>query len=210
MAARTLARLDGPVQGGELLDVEMLKATSARTREIMENVTPDMYELPTPCKSWAVRDLLNHIVASANWVAHIVENGAAPVDDPYHHVDYAAGDLLGENDAAISATLDAFQQPGAMDKRLKLPFGELKGAHLLDILIDDEFLHGWDLAKATGQAMNEADEQMAAQLLAAAQRRPSIDPFRGPDGDAPYGAEVSVPDSAPALDRLAGFFGRTP
>ena len=52
-----------------------------------------------------------------------------------------------------------------MDKRLKLPFGELKGAHLLNILIDDEFLHGWDLAKATGQTMNEADEQMATQLL---------------------------------------------
>ena len=88
-------------------------------------------------------------------MAHIVEAGAAPADDPYHHVDYAAGDLLGENDTAISAALDVFQQPGAMDKRIKLPFGELKGAHLLNILIDDEFLHGWDLAKATGQAMND-------------------------------------------------------
>ena len=94
------------------MDIEILKATSARTREIMENVTPDMYELPTPCKSWAVRDLLNHIVASANWVAQIVETGAAPADDPYHHVDYAAGDLLGENDTAISAALDDFSSRG--------------------------------------------------------------------------------------------------
>jgi hypothetical protein len=155
----------------------------------MENVTPDMYELPTPCKSWAVRDLLNHIVASANWVAHIVKAGAAPADDPYHDVDYAAGDLLGENDTAIRAALDAFQQPGAMDKRIKLPFGELKGARLVK---------------------NDAAEQMAAQLLAAAHRRPSIDQFRGPDSEAPYGPEVNVPESAPALDRLAGFFGRTP
>ena len=72
------------------MDIEILKGTSVWTRKIMENVTPDMYEPPTPCKSWAVRDLLNHIVASANWVAHIVETGAAPADDPYHHVDYAA------------------------------------------------------------------------------------------------------------------------
>ena len=38
----------------------------------------------------------------------------------------------------------------------------------------------------------------------------SLDPLRGPDGEAAYGPEVTVPAGAPATDRMAGFFGRVP
>ncbi len=50
---------------------------------------------------------------------------------------------------------------------------------------------------------------MAAAVLTAHEHR-SLNPFRGPDGLALYGLEVGVAKSAAAIDRFAGFFGRTP
>ena len=189
------------------MDTTTLEAAAARTSELMANVTSDEYGLATPCQSWDVRALLNHVVAAANWVAHLVESGEAPEDDPYEHVDYVAAGIVGAHDAAVSAALDVLRRPGALERRVTTPYGEWTGSFLLELLIQDEVVHGWDLAKATGQALSETDEQLASELLAA---RHALDAFRGPDGKAPYGAEVVVPESAPASDRLAGFFGRTP
>ena len=72
----------------------------------------------------------------------------------------------------------------------------------------DQFQHGWDLARATGQAAN-LDPDVAAKLLEFAQMA-IPDTFRGPEGQAPFGAAIDVSESAPAADRLAGFLGRTP
>jgi len=48
---------------------------------------------------------------------------------------------------------------------------------------------------------------IAAQLLEGA-RAFIPDAFRGPEGAAPFGPKVDVPDDAPAADQLAGFLGR--
>jgi uncharacterized protein (TIGR03086 family) len=94
-------------------------------------------------------------------------------------------------------------------KKVSFPFGTLTGEALLDILIDDQYVHGWDLAKATSQRLTDADQAMEERRLAAHENHP-IDEYRGPEGKAPHGVRVEVPASAPATDRLAGFFGRTP
>jgi uncharacterized protein (TIGR03086 family) len=67
-------------------------------------------------------------------------------------------------------------------------------------------MHCWDLAKATGQQA-DLDPRLAEHALAWSHGmlRPE---FRGP-GKA-FGAEVPVPEGAPAYDRLAGWFGRDP
>lgn len=65
-------------------------------------------------------------------------------------------------------------------------------------------LHGWDLAQGSGQQIHICDEL--------------VDYLRGlaemvvPGGRArgSFAAEVSSPDDASALDRLAAFAGRTP
>ena len=102
----------------------------------------------------------------------------------------------------------AFNAPGALEKTVKLPFGEMPASAFLMMAANDQFQHGWDLAKATGQAAT-LDPDVAEQLLGFA-RAAIPDAFRGPDGKAPFGPAVSVPESASAADQLAGFLGRTP
>ena len=48
------------------MTTESLAKAFATTRTILSNVTPDQYGDSTPCVSWTVRDLVNHIVEGAN------------------------------------------------------------------------------------------------------------------------------------------------
>jgi len=68
----------------------------------------------------------------------------------------------------------------------------------------ENLVHGWDLARATGQPGWIPDD-VAGRALAWSREQLTSRP-EGPG--APFAAEVPVPPDAPAVDRLAGFLGR--
>ncbi len=89
---------------------------------------------------------------------------------------------------------------------MTLPFGTMPGSVVIGMATTDAFVHGWDLASATGQS-TDLDPALSAALLE--RSKTFIQPsFRGPDGTAPFGPAVDVADSAPMADQLAGFLGR--
>ena len=66
-------------------------------------------------------------------------------------------------------------------------------------------VHGWDIARSLGRAI-EFDDHLVTDVLAAARtwvdaaaRTPQL-----------FGPEVAVAGDAPALDRLVAFLGRDP
>ena len=190
------------------MSTDTLAGAFTQTRGILAAVTADQYADPTPCASWTVRDLANHIVEGANWFALCVNGGGAPDPDPTHGVDYAAGDLVASYDEGVAASLAAFGAPGALERMIKLPFGEMPGAAFMAIATNDVVVHGWDLAMGTGQSAGY-DDNLAALLLQP--MRASIpDSMRGPDGQAPFGPQVEAADGAPAMHQLIAFFGRKP
>ena len=184
-----------------------LERAFVMTRGILANVTPGDYAKPTPCASWTVQDLLNHIVEGANWFALCVNGGEAPDPDPTHGVDYASADPMASYEEGVAASVAAFGAPGALERIIRLPFGEMPGAAFMGIATNDVFVHGWDLARATGQP-TDLDPELAAQLLEQA-RSFVPDALRGPDGQAPFGLQVEPSGSADAAGRLAAFLGRT-
>ena len=190
------------------MSTDVLERAFATTRKIVAKVTPDDLDKPTPCASWDVRALVNHIVAGSHWFASSTNAGVAAEGGDAAGTDFTAGDLTASYDEGIKASLAAFSAPGAQEKMVKLPFGEFPGAVFMGLATNDTFVHGWDLAKALGQPL-DIDPEMAAQLLE--QVRATIpDQFRGPDGQAPFGPVVECHDSLPAASRLAAFLGRTP
>ncbi len=188
------------------MSTEGLEQAFATTRSVLENVKPDQLDDTTPCESWDVRALVNHIVGGANWFAISTNAGESPENDTTEDTDYAAGDFVAAFDEASKKAVAAFGTPGALQKMIKLPFGTFPGIAFMGLATTDTFTHGWDLAKATGQP-SDLNPELAEQLLAGAQT--SIpEQFRGADGVMPFGAEVKISDSAPAADRLAAFLGR--
>ena len=80
--------------------------------------------------------------------------------------------------------------------------GEIAGK----VAIDEVVVHGWDIAVATGHAYayDAGPLQAAHEFVQAAVAR---DPNGSPGL---FGPPVTVPDSAPPLDRLLGLTGRNP
>jgi uncharacterized protein (TIGR03086 family) len=189
------------------MNTDALAAAFASTRAVLANVTADQYDQKTPCASWDVRALINHIVGGSHWFAATARAGAPPAEDN-EAPDFTVGDPLATFDEGIAASVAAFADPDMAAKTVKLPFGEMRGAAFMRIAATDTFTHGWDLARATGQD-SELNPELAAQLLAGA-RQAMSDSFRGPDPTSPFGPAVEVPESAPAADQLAGFLGRQP
>ena len=187
----------------EALPTGPLARACASTRGVLARVRPGQLGDPTPCASWDVRALINHFVGTPSWAATAVTSGdgSAAADR-----DYASGDCLASYDAAVRTALDAFAAPAALDRAVALPFGVLPGAALLGILAQEQFTHGWDLARAAGQP-TDLDPALARELLARAAVLVTDD-FRGPDGAAFFGPAAPAPPGATAADRLAAFLGR--
>jgi uncharacterized protein (TIGR03086 family) len=183
------------------MSVQILEQAIAVTRGVLAATDKSQLDDATPCASWNVRELINHIVGGQYFFAAGVEGKPFESDSP----DFAAGDYVAAFDEAARAAVAAFSAPGALEKMLTLPFGPMPGAAFIGLATSDTFQHGWDLAKATGQSTDLAPE-LAAGILAGV--RASIpDAFRGPEG-APFGPQRSAPAGACAADELAAFLGR--
>jgi uncharacterized protein (TIGR03086 family) len=177
------------------------------TGEVVDNIRSDQLDNPSPCEGWTVRDVVNHITGGAEMFALCVRDGSVP-DATLGEL--MTGDRLGDDfkasfHQAADAANESFAIPGAMDRIVKLPFGEMPAGMAVDIAIFDVTTHAWDLAKATGQS-TDLDPEVAAVAYQVAQAMLSDD-LRSTGMFGP--AVEAAPDASPA-DRLAALAGRTP
>jgi uncharacterized protein (TIGR03086 family) len=178
-----------------------LRRAFISTRAILAKVQPNQLHSPTPCTLWDVGTLIDHFIGSAKWGVIAVSSGEdIPSNEPGH-------DYLTTYDAIIDIALVAFNAPGALDKAMKLPKGEVTGVDVLEIVTRDQFVHGWDLARAIGHS-TELDPDLAEELLVQAIAGVS-DEIRGTDEGAIFGPIVEPPPRASLADRLAAYLGRS-
>ena len=183
------------------MSIAPLEQAIASTRTVLAGVKADQLDADTPCASWKVRDLVNHIVGGQYFFVAMVE-GAPPSDAG----DFSTGDFVAAFDEGSATCVAAFKGDGVMEKILTLPFGQMPGSAFVGIAATDTFTHGWDLAKATGQSTDLAPE-LAGGLLAGAKQFIS-DGIRGPE-PMPFAAEQAAPAGASTADQLAAFLGRS-
>lgn len=182
-----------------------LATAAAAITEVVRNVKPDQYSLPTPCSDWDVRALANHLTF---WSAYVSEQAARKQPEPADGVaegdDFTRGDwpelYMGQLDKAVAA----WSQPGAWTGNTFLATWELPAQEIGGMMLGELVVHGWDLARATGQELACAEDVADAALvlmagMAEQGRQQGV-----------FGAEVPVPGSAPALHRALGLAGRDP
>lgn len=164
---------------------------------VVGGISPGQLDGPTPCSQFAVRGVLEHMIGGAhNFAAAFrgVEPGAAPdATDPLAGFGPALGDL------AV-----AMHEPGALDRTIHAPFGDLPGSTFARFVVLDGLVHGWDLATSTGQSYEPSDALVAdAESFA----RETLAPLR--DGET-FGEPVEPSPSATPVERLVAFTGRRP
>jgi len=172
--------------------------------EVVDQVDPGQLSASTPCAEWTVRDVLNHVVGGATMFAECVETGSV-ADERLGQL--MGGDNLGDDyktafHTASDRARAAFGGEGALEKMVKLPFGEMPAGVALNIAVMDVMTHTVDIARATGQKIDD-DELLETALTVG--RQLITDDFRTPgmfDAEQPVGAD------APAEDKLLAFAGR--
>ena len=98
----------------------------------------------------------------------------------------------------------AIRSPGALERTVAAPFGEMPGEAFARFVVLDGLVHGWDLAKATGQTYEPSD-RLVAEVDGFT--REAIAPQMR-DGDT-FAAAVEPPAGSTPIERLAAFTGRT-
>ena len=170
------------------------------TTVVIDRITPDQLGNPTPCAEWTVRDVLNHITNGAAMFATAAEQGS--VSDELMAQIAGGGDYKGAWTAATTVAMAAAAQPGALDRTVTVPFGEMTVGAFLNYVIFDLTTHAIDLARATDQTITNTDLLEAAleaghQTVGPGMRQPGV--F---DPEQPVSADASV------VDRLQAFAGR--
>ncbi|TJZ81575.1 TIGR03086 family protein [Rhodococcus oryzae] len=170
---------------------------------------PGQWSEQSPCAAWTARDVVAHIVAMHAAMLRPVHRDLGPApsvgDDPLAAFRSARAD--------VQAVLDS---PELAEAECDTPTGRMSVERQIDeVLSDDLVLHGWDLARATGQD-DAMDPEDVARLWSSALAIPAelMQKLRTPGAFGPgievYGPEVAVPEDAPLQDRLLGLLGRDP
>lgn len=164
---------------------------------VVAGISPDQLDLPTPCSELTVAGVLQHMVGGAGAFAAAFRGEPAP-EGPDADADPLAafGPALGDLVAAIGS-------PGALDRSVAAPFGEVPGDTFARFVVLDGLVHGWDMATATGQPYDPPTELVEAVDAFA---RGAIDPLR--DGDT-FAAAVEPAADATPVEALANFTGRS-
>ena len=174
---------------------ELYEAAVAQTRKFVAGVKSDQLGAQTPCGEWNVQKLLEHINDATNYLTGFM-GGSKP--------DIAAGQsALATYDAITQAALASVKAAGAMEKKGPGPMGgEMTGAQFTGLIFGDNLIHGWDVAKATGQdtAMDPKLVDACASML-----EPTIEGGRSRGA---FGPAVQPPPNASAQDKFLGMTGR--
>lgn len=90
-----------------------------------------------------------------------------------------------------------------LERETPLPFGRGVAELALFLHLGETLVHGWDLARATGQRPPFDDDIAEASLD---QFRSWLGPQRPPGS--PFAEAKILDEDAAAIDRLAGYLGR--
>ncbi len=183
--------------------VTRLRASIDQTRPIVTAVEPDRLDSPSNCEDWDVRELANHLLGALAMFEGVGAQGVA--DMAVVESDLIGDDLAGSYDRLAAATLDAWSAQGRVDGTAKMPWGEMPADLAVQMLADDVLVHGWDLARSTGQQV-DWDQELAEETLGFADAMFSSPEIRSGS----FGDPLPVPDDADAMTRLVAFLGRTP
>jgi uncharacterized protein (TIGR03086 family) len=181
-----------------------MAAAAAETARIVGGTRHDQLADPTPCTDWDVRTLLNHIIL---WTAYSAEQRAlgGSVAEELMNKDFAKNpDFAADYKAQLDRALTAWEDPQAWQRDLGVMGSPAKAADIAAMLVAEMVLHGWDLAKATGQEYR-CNDTVAADLIQTVETQGEM--FRQYKG---FADVIDIPESASKFHRALALSGRDP
>ena len=176
--------------------IDLIDRSLDQAGRAIDGVAPDQQDLATPCASWNVRALVNHVVRDTQQFALMARGEKwAPGS-----IDLPPEDWSRTFHDDASSLLSAWREQGELDDAQRGRASQQ---------IAEFAVHTWDIARATSQRMT-LDDDVAEEGLSWAQANLKPE-YRGSEESGKvFGPEVAVAADAPLPDRLAAWFGRDP
>ena len=191
------------------MEIVDLGPAAQRLADLVARVTDDELGNPTPCPAYTVGDLVEHVGGLA-----LAFTAAANKERSKYNEEPAPGsaERLGDDwrtriPRDLANLAQAWRAPEAWTGMTRIAGGDSPSSVVGLVAADELVVHGWDVARATGQPYDPEPAVLDAA-------RSFLAMFASPD--APAGPEVAfgpsrpMPDDAPPLDRVVALAGRDP
>src|SRR5690348_10642802 len=181
-----------------------MAAASAEAARAVGNVPRDALDTPTPCGDWDLRTLLNHTILWTSYSAERRAHGESVAEDLMNR-DFTADPGFREDYARqIGRAVQAWSDPQTWAGTLNVMGNATPAADVGAMLLMEMALHGWDVARATGQEFT-ADDRTAQALEDVVNTQAEL--FRKYQG---FADAVEPPPDATAFERALTLSGRDP
>lgn len=182
-----------------------LQPATAAVTALLPGVQDADLDGPTPCAGMSVRRMLFHLLglSTAFRDAARKELGPTTATPPEDVETNLPLDWRTALPAVLDELAEAWAKPDAWEGMTQAGGVDLPGAVAGQVALNEVVIHGWDLARATGQPYALDDTTLQG----------SYDLMWPPDQqqrEGMFGPVVDVPAGAPLLDRVVGLSGRNP
>lgn len=170
-------------------------------RLLVEKTPGDRLDAPTPCSDWPVRVVLDHLVETLDTYGALArgvqptEGGLSSYDDP-----------AGMFPAMAASTRAAFAVPGYLETVAPTPIGDQPGKAVVQHVINELVVHGWDLGRGSGQGGDVAPAYAGAVLRS---WQAFFAEFPREQLAFNFGPPNPAWETATGTDKVAAYMGRT-
>lgn len=190
-----------------------LAPAAREVSQLLDAVTDAQLADPTPCVDTSVAALLDHLMGLSlafTWAARKTTEVESGSDQPgtgtatAEHLDPNWRALLPRR---LDELAEAWRDPTAWEGMAEAGGATMPADVIGTVALDELVLHGWDLARATGQPFG-CDPANAEAVFAFTSM--SAQPEQAANREGVFGPVVKVPEDASVVDRALGFAGRDP
>ncbi|MFF3567036.1 TIGR03086 family metal-binding protein [Nocardia jiangxiensis] len=171
---------------------------------VVAGIADDRLAGPTPT-AMTVRDMVQHVLGFTEGFrrgatkegigASLPPSAAAPQSLPQ--------DWRAQVPAQCKALVEAWREPAAWEGETEVGGATGPAPQMACFALDELIVHGWDLARATGQPFAPTEQDLVILLEMLADTPPEGVPGL-------FGPRVPVAPDATLLDRVIGLTGRDP
>jgi uncharacterized protein (TIGR03086 family) len=186
-----------------------LEPAAQHLATLVAGVRDDQLDAPTPCPDYSLGDLLDHVAGVALAFAAAGAKERGPNMEPPRIGDRSrlGDDWRTQIPVDLEALPSAWRDARAWEGNTWIAGMEMPAETIGRVGLDELVVHGWDVARASGQRFDADPASIAGSLE-------FIEPISAPGMEAArapaFGDVIEPAEGASALDRLLALTGRDP
>jgi uncharacterized protein (TIGR03086 family) len=181
-----------------------LTPSAERMTALLDAVTDDQLDRPTPCPDSSLGDLVDHVgTLTIAFTAKAGDDGSRSGPPPKPDAANLEAGWRERIARDLRSLAEAWQVPAAWEGMTSAGGIELPAEVAGLIALDELVVHGWDIAVSIGAPYDPSPSEIEAAMS-------FVTSFDAPRDGNLFGPVVPVPEGAAPLDRLLGLTGRDP